>query len=288
LYFPIDKAAQRTYVRGQGVFVCNYGFLLITGFYLATARERGVQGLDDASVPTGRRYGDGTRLFQHELSHESVKGGTDFVFELSDVREKSSMTETEDDALVYVARLLEVGQVLFKDVHQAAESLCQVVMLMTQGRAQLMLYPHVISIDPHVKAEPSSSSYPVCCNESHYGMVQVNTAFMHTTATAVSPSAMRVVAQVCGLLLYSFEMSALMQTQRQSIASSTQKSLTAREQAILGMMRSTYSNREIADTLQIEITTVRKHQQGIYRKLEVKSKYEALLVSNDGDCRLKQ
>ncbi|MFL5661140.1 MAG: response regulator transcription factor [Ktedonobacteraceae bacterium] len=92
---------------------------------------------------------------------------------------------------------------------------------------------------------------------------------------------MRVVAQVCGLLLYSFEMSALMQAQRQSIASSMQKSLTAREQAILEMMRSKYSNREIADTLHIEITTVRKHQQGIYRKLEVKSKYEALLVSND-------
>jgi DNA-binding CsgD family transcriptional regulator len=46
-------------------------------------------------------------------------------------------------------------------------------------------------------------------------------------------------------------------------------------------MRSKYSNREIADTLQIEITTVRKHQQRICRKLGVKSKYEALLVSND-------
>lgn len=194
------------------------------------------------------------------------------------------MTETENNALGYVARLLEVGQVLFKDVHQAAENLCQVVVLMTQGRAQLMLYPHVISIDPHVKAEPSSSSYPVCCNDSYYGMVQVNTALMHTTATALPPSAMHVVAQVCGLLLYSFEMSDLMQAQHQhriDIGTSAQKSLTAREQAILGMMRSKYSNREIADALQIEITTVRKHQQGIYRKLEVKSKYEALLVSND-------
>jgi DNA-binding CsgD family transcriptional regulator len=54
------------------------------------------------------------------------------------------------------------------------------------------------------------------------------------------------------------------------------------------MMRSKCSNQEIADALQIEITTVRKHQQGIYRKLGVKNKYEALLVSNDGDFRLKR
>jgi DNA-binding CsgD family transcriptional regulator len=203
------------------------------------------------------------------------------VIELFDDQGGSSITEVEDNALGYVARLLEVSQVLFKDGHQAAENLCQIVVLMTQGRAQLTLYPHVLSIDPYVKAEPSSSSYPVCCNESHYGMVQVNPALLHTTASTLPPSALRVVAQVCGLLLYSFELSALMQTQRRSIASSMQKSLTAREQAILGMMRSKYSNREIADTLQIEITTVRKHQQGIYRKLEVKSKYEALLLSND-------
>jgi DNA-binding CsgD family transcriptional regulator len=41
------------------------------------------------------------------------------------------------------------------------------------------------------------------------------------------------------------------------------------------------SNQEIADTLQIEITTVRKHQQGIYRKLGVKNKHEALLAGYD-------
>ena len=47
------------------------------------------------------------------------------------------------------------------------------------------------------------------------------------------------------------------------------------------MMGGKCSNQEIADTLQIEITTVRKHQQGIYRKLGVKNKHEALLASYD-------
>jgi DNA-binding CsgD family transcriptional regulator len=47
------------------------------------------------------------------------------------------------------------------------------------------------------------------------------------------------------------------------------------------MMGCKCSNQEIADTLQIEITTVRKHQQSIYRKLGVKNKHEALLVSYD-------
>ena len=77
-----------------------------------------------------------------------------------------------------------------------------------------------------------------------------------------------------------------MRIQREQLAGadgSARKPLTAREQATLRVMGDKYSNQKIADTLQIEITTVRKHQQGIYRKLGVKNKYEALLAGYDGE-----
>ncbi len=96
-------------------------------------------------------------------------------------------------------------------------------------------------------------------------MIQVNAALNHITGGALSPLALRVVAQVCGLLLYSFEMSALMGAEREQLIganASARKPLTERERNILRMMGCKCSNQEIADTLQIEITTVRKHQQG--------------------------
>ena len=103
-----------------------------------------------------------------------------------------------------------MGELPGNDIHEAAERLSQVVVLTTQGRAQLLLYPHISSAEANVHAKLSSSSYPVCFKDRHYGMIQVNAALNHITGGALSPLALRVVAQVCGLLLYSFEMSALM------------------------------------------------------------------------------
>lgn len=205
--------------------------------------------------------------------------------EISDVGEGSLITGVEDDELGYVARLLEVGELPGNDFHEAAERLSQVVVLTTQGRAQLVLYPHISSVGVNVHAKLSSSSYPVCFKDRHYGMIQVNAALNQTTTGgALSPLAMRAVAQVCSLLLYSFELSALMWAEHEQLISpnaSARKSLTERERAILRMMGGKRSNQEIAGTLQIEITTVRKHQQNIYRKLGVNNKQEALLVSYD-------
>ena len=207
------------------------------------------------------------------------------MIDLSEDAKKTLITGVEDDGLGCVARLLDVGELPGNDIHEAAERLSQAVVLTTLGRAQLLLYPHFSSADANVHAKLSSSSYPVCFKDRHYGMIQVNVALNHTTGGVLSPLALRAVAQVCGLLLYSFEMSALIGAEREQLISadaSVRKPLTERERTILRMMGGKCSNQEIADTLQIEITTVRKHQQGIYRKLGVKNKHEALLAGYDG------
>lgn len=207
------------------------------------------------------------------------------MIEISDDGKTPSIIGVEDDGLGCVARLLELGELRCNDIREATELLGQVVVLTTRGRAQLLPYPLIISAGANVQANLSSSGYPVCFKDRHYGMIQVNAALKQTTTGgALSPLVVRAVAQVCSLLLYSFEMSALMGVQREQLVSanaSARKPLTERERAILRMMRGKRSNREISGALQIAMTTVRKHQQGIYRKLGVKNKQEALLASYD-------
>src|SRR5437660_949975 len=103
------------------------------------------------------------------------------MIEISDDGEGSSITGVEDDGLGCVARLLDVGELPGNDIHEAAERLSQVVVLTARGRAQLLLYPHISSADANVQAKLSSSSYPVCFKDRHYGMIQVNAALNHTT-----------------------------------------------------------------------------------------------------------
>ncbi len=53
------------------------------------------------------------------------------------------------------------------------------------------------------------------------------------------------------------------------------KLLTPREQEVLGLIAKKMTNREIADTLVIEVGTVKNHVHSILEKLEFDSRYEA-------------
>ena len=53
-------------------------------------------------------------------------------------------------------------------------------------------------------------------------------------------------------------------------------SLTAREEEILVMLTKGYSNKEIADRLNLSIETVRSHLKNIYEKMHVRSRAEAV------------
>jgi ATP/maltotriose-dependent transcriptional regulator MalT len=53
--------------------------------------------------------------------------------------------------------------------------------------------------------------------------------------------------------------------------------LTDRELEVLGLIAQGWSNRQIAEYLQIEIRTVKYHTTNIYSKLGVKSRSEAIV-----------
>jgi len=57
-------------------------------------------------------------------------------------------------------------------------------------------------------------------------------------------------------------------------------SLAAKEEEVLGLLCQGLSNKEIAITLMISIATVKAHLNSIYRKLNAKSRLEAVIIAN--------
>jgi DNA-binding NarL/FixJ family response regulator len=57
-----------------------------------------------------------------------------------------------------------------------------------------------------------------------------------------------------------------------------QRGLTRREQQVLGELRRGYTNREIAKRLNVSITTVNKHVQQVLRKLQVRTRAQAVAL----------
>ena len=53
--------------------------------------------------------------------------------------------------------------------------------------------------------------------------------------------------------------------------------LTDRELEVLGLIAQGWSNRQIAEYLQIEVRTVKHHTTSIYSKLGMKSRFEVIV-----------
>jgi DNA-binding NarL/FixJ family response regulator len=63
--------------------------------------------------------------------------------------------------------------------------------------------------------------------------------------------------------------------------------LTAREEETLVWLTKGYSNKEIADKLNLSVETVRSHLKHIYEKMHVRSRAEAVaryMSAGGGDC----
>jgi len=86
----------------------------------------------------------------------------------------------------------------------------------------------------------------------------------------------QLVANMCGWLIYSLEVAALLGNQH--VPSQQFESLTRREREILVLMSQNYDARTIADLLHITPATVKKHRESIYRRLGVNTVPHAVLT----------
>ena len=86
-------------------------------------------------------------------------------------------------------------------------------------------------------------------------------------------------AQLCGMFLYTFEVSALMQAQYKHLEYRTHEPLTKRQGEVLTLLCRGYGREEIAKALSIAPATVDTHRQHLYERLGVHHECDVLLAA---------
>lgn len=173
--------------------------------------------------------------------------------------------------------LLTMAQSLCGQTEGVAERFCREVQRVTQGAVQLSLEHPSLPEESHM--EHLLASFPVKFGEFSYGRLHV---FAHPTqsCTPMMPLALaHSVALICGWLLYTFEISALIQGQTPQEANSICLRLTRRQRQIVVLMLHGYDQDTISEKLCISPATVNKHRQNIYQELGVHDEIKALLVA---------
>lgn len=178
-----------------------------------------------------------------------------------------------DEWFPILTAVMQSSGFLLQEPHEAPRRLCQEVERLTGKRAHLLLYSSPSS-NPGPFSASSSPIYPVQCRDRLYGVLETTTS----TATAFSLD-VSLLAHLCGLLLYSLEMTALIATSCQENHISKPTDLTQRERDVLKGIIDSNDLQAIADALTISPATVRKHQQSLYRKLGVANKQDTLLAA---------
>lgn len=179
--------------------------------------------------------------------------------------------------------LFSVGQILCGQRHGLADRLRQEIADATQGRALLLLRRPESTEREQVSSPLPFVSFPVQFREHVYGTLDVVPASSQGSVTPTNPAlpipVAHLLAQICGWLLYMFELSAFLQMHFQQSDSEAYKSLTKRERDVLALICRGYNQETISEALSITSETVKKHRQHIYKRLGVHSEHTLLLVA---------
>src|SRR6266568_1896489 len=212
-------------------------------------------------------------------------------------RQKSSLTTTAShykqradtskatstnvvDYMQYFVHLLHVGQMLYGQTQGVADRLCQEIAQATQGHCQLFLHYSESSDRTQTPSPTLSISFPVHFRELIYGTLYVALDPAHPTSPLIPRTVANSLAQMCGWLLHFLEVSAFLEGQYQRLEHhQVHGTLTKRERDVLTLICRSYKQAEIAKALSITPTTVDKHRQRIYDKLNVHSEHDTLLAA---------
>ena len=200
--------------------------------------------------------------------------------QITNIHNMNNMSFIDYTALF--VRLFNVGQTLIGQTSGVADRLCEEVAQVTQGTSQLFLHQRKLP----KKAQPLfpniAVSFPVQSHNFTYGELYIAPDPTQPTSPALPLSVAHLLAHVCGWLLYTCELSALLQSQLQKRNNEllpSAKTLTHRQMEVLLLMCRGYNQNEIAKSLSIAEATVRKHRQSIYEQLGAHSEHDALLIA---------
>jgi DNA-binding CsgD family transcriptional regulator len=195
----------------------------------------------------------------------------------------SSTSEASSTNIVnhvqYFLHLLNIGQQLRGQTSGVGERLCEEVGLVTQGGAQLVLQYRGLAQRAQIPSPSQAVSFPVQFGDLNYGTFYVAFDPAQPAHPLIPAKVADSLAQLCGILLYTFEVSALLQAQYQHLEHPVYESLTKRQREVLTLLCHGYEREEIAKALSIAPATVNTHRQHIYERLGIHNERDVLLAA---------
>lgn len=179
----------------------------------------------------------------------------------------------------YFVQLLPVGQRLREQTHGVGERLCEEVALVTHGGAQLVLHRRGLAQGAQLPPPSQAVSFPVQFGDLNYGTFYVALDPAQPTRPLIPARVADALAQLCSMLLYTFEVSALLQAQYQHLEQHIHELLTKRQREVLALLCRGYDREEIAKALRIAPATVDTHRQHIYEHLGAHNERDVLLAA---------
>jgi len=174
-------------------------------------------------------------------------------------------------------RLMTLGQASYRNMQEATDRLSQEILALTDRRASFTLSPQTPTYEE--EKAPYALSLPVCFRDKWYGRLQIAGLDGQPTLPALPHSITHLLAEICGTVLYTCDITIMVQQFREQFDLAACQPLTKREEQVLALMGQRLSDLKIAQALFITVTTVHTYQRNIYHKLGTHGKQEAILVS---------
>ena len=160
----------------------------------------------------------------------------------------------------------------------AGEGLCQEVIRATEGRARILLPGQDPSTDQPVPF-PIAVSFLLQFRNRTYGRLDIAPDETHPASPALPLHVAQLLANTCGSLLYTLEMTVFIEGQCQRLDSQVPVRLTKREQEILERICQGDDQQAIATQLHIAPATVQTHRKRICEKLGVHTERDIPLAA---------
>ncbi|HLG65783.1 MAG TPA: helix-turn-helix transcriptional regulator [Ktedonosporobacter sp.] len=173
----------------------------------------------------------------------------------------------------YIAHLLKLGQLLCTLADRHVEFFCQEIKVITQNQVFLHL-------DKQASFLPNTFSIiEIQFNHAHYGYLYVTRDKHHPHQPAIPLFVAYVMAQIISYILHMLEQHLFIRSFQKPVLEYGLTSLTRREQDVLALLCRGYTQEEIAERLNISLTTVNSHRQHIYEHFGVHNEYAARMAA---------